>query len=69
MKECFGQLANATIRFRDHSKQHFLRLDDEKVKECDQCNLFKKCMFLKYNDLIKDILKIIDEQGHNTTRL
>lgn len=61
--ECFGQLANSTIRYRDHSKQHYLRVDEEKLKECDQCNLFAKCMFLKYNDLIRELLKLIDGQG------
>ena len=60
MKECFGQLANMTIRFRDHSKQHYLRVDEEKLKECDTCHLFTKCMFLRYNELIKDLLKMID---------
>ena len=73
VKECFGQLANMTIRFRDHSKQHYLRIDEEKLKECDGCNLFTKCMFLKYNDIIKDLLKQIDAKASadpaGTTRI
>jgi hypothetical protein len=69
MKECFGQLANMTIRFRDASKQHYLRVDSEKLKECDTCHLFTKCMFLKYNDLIKDLLEIINENQQRPTRL
>ncbi|MCL4691475.1 MAG: hypothetical protein KJ060_03080 [Candidatus Hydrogenedentes bacterium] len=67
MKECFGQLANMTIRFRDHSKQHYLRVDEEKLKECDTCHLFNKCMFLRYNDLMKEMLKMIDEGKANKT--
>ncbi len=67
MKECFGQLANMTIRFRDHSKQHYLRVDEEKLKECDTCHLFTKCMFLKYNSLMKDMLKMIDESQTSGT--
>ncbi len=63
LKECFGQCANMTIRFRDHSKQHYLRIDEEKLKECDTCPLFNKCMFLKYNDIIKDLLKQIDDKA------
>ena len=59
-KECFGQLANMSIRFRDMSQQHFLRVDEEKLKECDQCPLFAKCMFLKYNELIKELLRLLD---------
>lgn len=62
LKECFGQLANMSIRFRDHSKQHFLRVDEEKLKECDACPLFTKCMFLKYNDLMKEMLRLLDEK-------
>ena len=60
MKECFGQLANMTIRFRDHSKQHYLRVDEEKMKECDTCHLFTKCMFLRHNELMREMLKMID---------
>ncbi|MCC6488864.1 MAG: hypothetical protein IT364_15300 [Candidatus Hydrogenedentes bacterium] len=60
MKECFGQLANMSIRIRDHSKQHYLRVDEEKMKECDTCHLFTKCMFLKHNDLMREMLKMID---------
>ncbi len=65
MKECFGQLGNMSIRFRDHSKQHYLRVDDEKLKECDTCHLFTKCMFLKYNELIKEMLKMMDAKTTN----
>jgi hypothetical protein len=68
MKECFGQLANMTVRFRDLSKQHYLRVDEEKLQECDGCHLFTKCMFLKYNELIKDLLKRIDEQAARSRR-
>lgn len=69
MKECFGQLANMTIRYRDASKQHYLRVDEEKLKECDTCHLFTKCMFLRYNDLIKDLLKLLNEARQPSTRL
>jgi hypothetical protein len=64
MKECFGQCANMRIGFRDHSKQHYFRVDEEKLKECDTCHLFTKCMFLRYNEVIKDLLQIINEQAH-----
>lgn len=69
MKECFGQLANLSIRYRDASRQHFLRIDEEKLRECDTCHLFTKCMFLRYNDLIRDLLKIIDENKDARPRL
>ena len=66
VKECFGQLANISIRFRDALKQHYLRVDDEKLKECDQCPLFAKCMFLRYNELFRELLKKIDENASKT---
>lgn len=69
MKECFGQLANMTIRYRDASRQHFLRVDDEKLKECDTCHLFTKCMFVKYNDMIRELLKLVNEAKEPRTRL
>lgn len=68
LKECFGQLANVSIRFRDHSKQHFLRVDQEKLKECDTCHLFNKCMFLKYNELLKEILRLLDQMAAAAAR-
>jgi hypothetical protein len=60
-KECFGQLANLNIKKNVSTQKHYLRRDDEKLKECDTCNLFTKCMFLKYNDIIKELLEIVDE--------
>ena len=68
MKECFGQLANMRVRYRDISRQHFLAVDDEKLKECDACHLFTKCMFIKYNDLIRDLLKRIDDLNQQQVR-
>lgn len=62
-KECFGQLANMTVRFNTSTEQHFLRVDKDKLKECDGCNLFNKCMFLKYNDLFQELLDLIDVGG------
>lgn len=63
LKECFGQCGNLTIKFRDHSKQHYLRVDEEKLKECDTCHLFNKCMFIKYNELIRELLKLLDSKA------
>jgi hypothetical protein len=68
MKECFGQLANMHVKYRDMSRQHFLAVDEEKLKECDTCHLFTKCMFMKNNDLIRDLLKRIDDLSSNQTR-
>lgn len=67
MKECFGQLGNMSIRYRDNTKQHFLRVDEQKLKECDTCHLFTKCMFLKYNELIRELLKMLDAKVGSDT--
>ena len=63
VKECFGQLANLKIAYNNSTRKHYLRVDDEKLKECDQCPLFNKCMFLRYNELMKELLQMIDEAG------
>ncbi|MCH8203815.1 MAG: hypothetical protein IID09_01560 [Candidatus Hydrogenedentes bacterium] len=63
VKACFGQLANMKIAYNNSTRKHYLRVDDEKLKECDQCPLFGKCMFLRYNELMKEMLGLIDESG------
>lgn len=63
VKECFGQLANLKIAYNNSTRKHYLRVDDEKLKECDQCPLFNKCMFLRYNELMKEMLQLIDDPG------
>ena len=68
LKECFGQLANMTIRFNNSTKMHYLRKDDEKLKECDQCNLFNKCMFVKYNEMFEELIRLIDNTGVTDSR-
>jgi hypothetical protein len=65
LKECFGQLANLAITYNNSTQKHYLRQDDVKLRECDGCNLFNKCMFLKYNKLMKEMLEIIDEGPNN----
>ena len=67
-KECFGQLANIKIAFNNSTKKHYLRVDDEKLKECDQCPLFNKCMFLRYNELMREMLAAIDASGEADQR-
>lgn len=67
-KECFGQLANLTVRYNQSAKKHMLRVDEEKLKECDRCPLFTKCMFLRYNELFRDILRLLDESGTTDSR-
>lgn len=68
MKECFGELANMSIRFRSSTGKHFLNVDEEKFKECDNCDLFQKCMFVKYNAIFKDLLRMLDEAGIHDSR-
>ena len=60
-KECFGELANMKIAYNNSTKKHYLRTDDEKLRECDSCNLFTKCMFLRYNELMKEMLELVND--------
>lgn len=68
LKECFGQLANLTVHYNVSTKKHFLRTDEEKLKECDRCPLFTKCMFLRYNELMQEMLRLIDDAGVKDSR-
>lgn len=63
VKACFGQLANLDIQFSMRTKKHYLREDKEKRKECATCNLFSRCMYLKYNSLMQEMLQMIDAAG------
>jgi len=63
VKECFGDLANAKIIYNNSTKKHYYRIDDEKLKECDRCNLFTKCMFLRYNAIIQELVEMVDNSG------
>lgn len=65
-KECFGQLANMKISFNNSTQKHYLRTDDEKLRECDECSLFNKCMFLRYNELMKEMLELVDDASPNS---
>jgi hypothetical protein len=68
VKECFGQLANAKVIYNNSTRKHYYRIDDEKLKECDRCNLFTKCMFLRYNEIIKDLVELIDDRDNPESR-
>jgi hypothetical protein len=61
-KECFGELANMAIRFRSQGGNYYLYKDKEKLKECDQCPYFSKCMFVKYSDMFEEMIKLLNEQ-------
>ncbi len=63
LKECFGQLANMKIVFNNSTRKHYLRVDEQKLKECDHCPLFTKCMFLRHNEIMKELLDLINAQA------
>lgn len=65
-KECFGECANVTVRYRSSSGEHYLYVDEQKLQECNACNLFARCMFLRYNDQFRDLLRLIDSGGKDT---
>ena len=57
-----------SVRYNNSTKKHFLRTDEEKLKECDTCNLFNKCMFVKYNEIMAEMLRLIDDSGVKDSR-
>jgi hypothetical protein len=69
LKECFGQLANMNVTYNNSTKKHFLRIDEVKLKnDCDHCELFTKCMFVKHNEIFKELLRMLDESGVSDSR-
>ena len=64
-KPCFGHCGNLAIRYRDVAKEHYVFLDSEKMKECAGCNLFAGCTFQTYNDLFKDLVRLVDSKGRD----
>jgi hypothetical protein len=45
-----------------------MRIDEDKLKECEVCPLFNRCLFLKHNELFKEVLRLIDERLAPTAR-
>lgn len=62
-KDCFCECGNVAIRYRAQMKEHYLYVDEDKLRECGVCPLFAKCMFMRYNELIREMLKLIDHPG------
>ncbi len=62
MKECFGQLGNITIKWIARSQVHFISTDEEKMNECRECEFFSQCAQEKNLALLKEMLRLIDEQ-------
>ena len=61
MKECFGQLGNTTVKWIERSGVHFIVTDEEKMKECRECELFSQCAWEKSLALFKEMFKLIDQ--------
>ncbi len=62
MKECFGELGNTTVKWIQRSSVHFIVTDEEKMKECRECELFSQCAWERNLALLREMLKSIDEQ-------
>ena len=62
-KECFGQCANVSIRYRNMSHEHYLYVDEEKYRECADCPWFAQCLFQRYNTILRDLIRLVDRQG------
>lgn len=61
MKSCYGKTQNAELRFISRSQVHFIATDDEKWKECAECPILQPCSWKTSVNLMKQIVKMIDE--------
>jgi hypothetical protein len=62
MKECFGELGNTTVKWIQRSGVHFIASDEEKIKECHECEMFSQCSWERTLTLFKEVLKLLNEQ-------
>ena len=65
MKECIGQTAFAQIKYIHRSKKYFISIDEEKKKECLNCELFPQCSWETNLRLHKQMLEFINDLLHS----
>ncbi len=63
MKECFGKCGGLQLKWSNRSQVHYLVTDEEKMLECDQCELFAQCAWRVQIKLFKQLIK-----WHNESR-
>jgi len=64
MKECFGNCGNLRLKWSNRSAMHYIVIDEEKMRECDQCPQFAACAWRVQIRLFKQLVKWCDEQRH-----
>lgn len=60
-KECFGRCGNLKLKWSSHAAMHYIAVSDEKMDECDRCEVFAQCSWRVQIRLFKEIIKWIDD--------
>ena len=65
MKECFGQCSGLRLKWSSRSDMHYLVTDEEKMGECNECELFAQCAWQVQIKLFKELIKWCDNARRN----
>ena len=60
-KECFGRCGNLKLKWSSHAAMHYIATSDEKMDECDRCDVFAQCSWRVQMRLFKELVKWIDD--------
>ena len=66
MKECFGECGGLRLKWSSRSEMHYLVIDEEKMNECQGCDLFAQCAWQGQIKLFKELIKWYDELRRNS---
>jgi len=65
MKECFGKCGGLRLKWSNRSDMHYLVTNEEKMSECQKCDLFAQCAWQVQIRLFKELIKWCDEMRHS----
>jgi len=60
-KECFGNCGHTKIKWSEHAAMHYIAIDEQKMRECDHCEVFAQCAWRVQIRIFKELIKWYDE--------
>jgi len=63
-----GEAVEMSICYRSSIRRHYLKVDEERLETCEINTTFVRNMFKRYNEIINDILRLIDEGADRDSR-
>ncbi len=69
MEGCICDSADMSIRYRAQTGKHYLYVNPEKMKLWEKCPTYPACMFLRYNELFRQLIEFMDEGKDTRPRI